>query len=99
MLFRSRVDKVPYIFNVRAGVNCNHVAVLDAQVVAGNTGKANAAFVELVVGQDDQDCVFPFLAANEDGVATEELQGVHGAGSQHDNRVVIVGRVSDAVFC
>jgi hypothetical protein len=67
------------IFDIGAGVDGDHVTVLDAEVVANDTVDASAAIVELLVGKNDKDRILSLLAANEDGVTTEELQRIHGS--------------------
>lgn len=59
-------------------MDCDNVTVLDAEVVANDSVDACASIVKVVIGEDDQDCVLSLLALDEDGVATEELEGLHG---------------------
>lgn len=43
-------------------MNCDDVAVLDAKVVANNSVDASTSIVQIVVGQDDENCVLSLLA-------------------------------------
>jgi hypothetical protein len=52
--------------------------MLDAEVVANDTVDASTAVIQIVVGQDDEDGVSSHLALDEDCVATEELESLHG---------------------
>jgi hypothetical protein len=88
-----------YIFDIGAGVDGDHVTVLDTQVVADNSVDTGAAVIELIVGEDDQDGVLSLLASNQDGVTTEELKGVHGGLGQGNDAVVIVDGIGDPAFC
>lgn len=74
------------------------ITVLDTQVVAHDTIQTAAAIVELIIAKDDENSVLSLLAADEDGVATEELERVHGVVGQGDNGVVIVDSVGDPVI-
>lgn len=74
----------------------DNIAVLDTEVVARHTGEAGTALVEIVVGEDNQDGVLPLLAADEDSIAAEQLQGVHGARREHNDGVIVINRVGDA---
>jgi hypothetical protein len=76
-------------------VDGDDVTVLDAQVVTDDPVDASAAVIQVVVGQDDQDGVLPLLAADKDGVATEELESLHGVVRKGDDGVVIVDGIRD----
>ena len=86
-----------HVFDVRAGVDSDDVSVLHAQVVADNPVDACAAIIEVVVGENDEDSVLALLALDEDRVATEELERLHGVVRKRDDRVVIVGSVGDTM--
>jgi hypothetical protein len=73
-----RIWEDTYVFDVRARVDGDNIAVLDTQVVANNTVYPRRAVVEVVVGEHDENGVLPLLALDEDGVATEELERLHG---------------------
>ena len=88
-----------YVFDIRAGVNRDDIAMLDAQVVSHNTVEANAALIQLLIGKHDQDGVLPLLAPHEDCVATEKTKSVHGLLGQGDDGVVIVGSIRNPVIC
>lgn len=82
-----------YIFDVRAGVDGDDVAVLHTQVVADNSVDASASIIEVIVGQYYQNGILALLAADKDSIATEQLELLHGVVGQGDDRVVIVGSV------
>jgi hypothetical protein len=67
-----------HIFDIRARVDGDDIAVLDPQVVADNPVDAGTAVIEVIVGQDDQHGVLPLLAADQHCVTTEQLEGIHG---------------------
>jgi hypothetical protein len=52
---------VTHVFDIRARVNGDHVAVLHTQVVADDTVDAGAAVIELLVGENDEDSVLSLL--------------------------------------
>lgn len=65
------------IFDIWARVNGNHVAMLDAEVMANDTVDASTTIVELFIGKNDEDCILPLLSTNKDGIAAEKLKAVH----------------------
>lgn len=42
-----------HIFDIRAGVDSNDIAVLDTQVVAHNTVQSAATVIEIIVAEHD----------------------------------------------
>lgn len=86
-----------YVFDVWARLDGDHVAVLDPEVVANDSVNASAPIVELLVSEDDENGVFPLLPTNENGVATEELEVLHGSLGQRNDGVVIVSSVGHPV--
>lgn len=88
-----------HVFDVRARVNGDNVAVLDAKVVTDDTVDASLTIFEIVIGENNQDSVLALLSLDQNGVATEELERLHGVIGKSDNRVVIVGGIGDAVIC
>ena len=62
-----------YIFDIRAWVDSDDVAMLDPEVVSDNSVDAGTPIVEVVVGEHDQDCVFAFLSFDKYRVTSEEL--------------------------
>lgn len=84
-----------YIFDIWARVKSDHITVLDAEVVADHPVDAGASVIKLLIGKNNQNCVFPLLATNQDGIAAEELQGVHSRLGQGDNTVIIVDGIGD----
>ena len=75
---KFRICEETYVFDVRARVDGDNIAVLDTQVVANNTVYPRRAVVEVVVGEYDENGILPLLALDEDSVATEELESLHG---------------------
>lgn len=74
-------------------MNGHDIAVLNSEVVANDTVHSGTAVIKIIVGQDDEDSIFSLLALNEDSIASEELQSLHGVVGEGDNGVVIVDRV------
>jgi hypothetical protein len=91
MLYRV----VTHVFDVRAGMNSDHVAVLDTQIVANHSVDAGTAIIELLIGEDDKDSVLALLASYKYCVSAEELEGVHGRFGQSDDAVVIVDGIGN----
>ena len=73
----------------------NHVAVLDAEIVADHTVEASAVVVQIVVGQNDEHRVLPLLATNKHGIATEQPELVHRVGGEDNGRVVVDDGISN----
>ena len=73
----------------------NHVTVLDSQVVTNNSVDASATVIELLISEDDEDGVLSLLASNQDGVATEELELIHGGLGEGNDTVVIVDGIGN----
>jgi hypothetical protein len=85
-----------YIFDVRARMDGDNIAVLDPEVVPHDPIYPCRAVIEVVVGENDQDSVLPLLALYQDCVATEELERLHGVVGEGDDGVVIVDGIGDA---
>lgn len=73
----------------------DHITVLDPEVVANDTVYPCGPIIEVVVCEHNQDCVLALLALDEDSVATEELERLHGVVREGDNGVVIVDGIGD----
>ena len=73
----------------------DHISVLDAEVVANNTVDAGASIIEVIIGEDDKDGILALLSLDQDGVATEELEILHGLVGEGNDRVVIVDGIGD----
>lgn len=86
-----------YVFDVWAGLDGDHVAVLDPEVVANDPVNAGAPIVELLVSEDNENGVTPLLSTDKHGVATEELEGLHRSLGQRNDGVVIVSSVGHPV--
>jgi hypothetical protein len=72
-LSKSEEQDTTYIFDVRARVDSDDVAMLDSEIVANHSVDAGVAILKIVIGEHDQDSVFALLALDEHGVASEEL--------------------------
>lgn len=79
-----------YIFDIGTRVDGDDIAVLDPEVVTNDTVETSAAVIEIIVSEDDQDGVLSLLAANQYGVAAEELERLHRVVGKSDDRVVII---------
>lgn len=95
----TRADsKETHVFDVRARMDGDDVAVLDAEIVADNAVQAGAAIIKIIVGQNDEDRVLSLLASDEDCVAAEQLERLHGVVGEGDDRVVIIDGIGDPGF-
>jgi hypothetical protein len=83
------------IFDIGTRVDGDHVTVLDSEVVANNSVDASAAVIELIVGENDENGILSLLASNQDGVASEELELVHGGLGEGNDAVVIVDGIGN----
>ena len=54
-------------------MDCDDVAVLDAEIVADNTVDAGASVIKIIVCQHDQDGVPSLLALDKNCVSPKEL--------------------------
>lgn len=84
-----------YIFDVRARVDGDDIAMLHAEVVANDAVQASAAVIQVIIGENDQDGVLPLLAADEDGVTAEQLESVHGVVREGNDGVVVIRGIGD----
>jgi hypothetical protein len=62
-----------YIFDVRAWMNSDDVTMLNSKIVSDHAVHPRTSIVQVIIGQDYQDCIFPLLALNKHSVATEKL--------------------------
>jgi hypothetical protein len=85
-----------HVFDVWARVDGDHVTVLHAEVVADDSVYPRGAVVEVVVCQHDENRVLALLALDQDGVAAEELERLHGVVGEGDDGIVIVDGIGDA---
>ena len=74
-------------------MNCNNVAMLNAEVMSNNTIHTRATIIEIIISEDDENGVLALLSADENGIATEQLELLHRVVGQGDDRVVIIGSV------
>ena len=75
---KKRRQAQAHIFDIRAGMYCDHVTVLDTEVVPDHTVDAGTSIIKIVVGQHDQHGVLAHFALDQDGITTEQLQCLHG---------------------
>lgn len=90
-------EQETHVFDVRARVDGDDIAVLDAQVVADHSVYPRRAIIEVVVGKHNEHCVLALLALDQDRVATEQLERLHGVVGESDNGVVIVDGIGHAI--
>lgn len=79
-------------------MNGDNVSVLDPQIVTNNTVETSAAVIKIIVREDNQDGVLSLLSTNQDGIAAEELERLHGVIGESDDGVVIIDGVGYPVF-
>lgn len=78
-------------------MNGDHISVLDTKIVANDTVDTSATIVELIVSEDDEDGILALLSLDQDSIATEELEILHGLVGEGNDRVVIVDGIGDPV--
>jgi len=66
-----------HIFDVWARMDCDDVSMLDTEVVANHSVDASTSIIEIVIGENDQDCVLALLSLDQYCVAPEQLQRLH----------------------
>lgn len=86
-----------YIFDVWARVNGDDVAMLDAQIVSDYAVDSSGSIIKVIIGEHNQNSVLALLSLDQDGITTEELEGLHRIVRQSDDRVVIIGRICNTV--
>ena len=59
-------------------MDCDDVTVLDTQVVADDPVDPNTTIIQLIVCKNNQDGVLSLLASYEDGIASKQLELLHG---------------------
>jgi len=78
-------------------VDGDDVSMFDAQVMSHDTVDTSASIIEIVIREHDQDGVSPLLALDQNRIAPEELQGLHGVVRESNDGVVIVDGISHTV--
>ena len=58
-------------------MDCDDVSMLDTEVVANHSVDASTSIIEIVIGENDQDCVLALLSLDQYCVAPEQLQRLH----------------------
>ena len=56
----------------------NDVTVLDPQVVTDDSVDPDTTIIQLIVCKNNQDGVLSLLASYEDGIASKQLELLHG---------------------
>lgn len=69
--------------------------MLHSEVVTDDSVNSSTSFIKLLVGKNDEHCLLSLLASYKDGVAAEELEGVHGSLGQGNDAVVIVDGIGN----
>jgi len=79
------------IFDVGAGLHHNHVTETNTQVFAHSLVHANFALLDCLIREDDTDSILALLSLDEDSIATEQAELLHGIEMQGNNAVVVIG--------
>ena len=66
-------------------MNSDHIAVLHAQVVSNDAVYASTTIIQIIICKDNENSIPPTLALYQNGVATEELEGIHGVIRESDD--------------
>ena len=82
---KKRSEKLKTSIFITHLVHRHHVAQAHPQVSAHHLVDADARLVARVVREDDADGVLALLALEQDGVAAEELEGLHGLEREGDD--------------
>lgn len=69
--------RITYIFDIWAGVDSDHVTVLDSEVMPNNTVDTCASIIQIIVSKDDEDGILSLLALDKNCVTTEKLKCFH----------------------
>jgi hypothetical protein len=69
--------------------------MLDTKIVSNDTVHPGTSIIQVIIGEHDENSVLAFLAFDQNGVTTEELQRLHRVVREADDGVVIVGGISD----
>lgn len=62
-----------HIFDVGTWVDSDDITMLNAKVMSNNTVHACTSIIQLIISQDDQDCILALFPFHQDSVATEQL--------------------------
>ena len=86
-----------YVFDIRARVNSDDVAMLNTKVMPHNTVDTSASIIKIIIGQHNQKGVLPLLALHQNCITTEKLEGIHSIVGEGNNGVIIVNGIGDAI--
>lgn len=87
-----------YIFNIGACVDSDHITMLHSEIVSNDPVDSGTTIIEIVVGENDKNGVLPLLSTDEDCVATEQLELLHGVVGERNDGVIIVGGISNPTY-
>ena len=62
-----------YVFDIWAWVYCNDITMLHSEIVANNAVDASTSVIEIVVGENNENGIFPLLAFDKDSITSKEL--------------------------
>jgi hypothetical protein len=63
--------------------------------MSDNTIHPCTSIIQIVIGENNEHCIFSLLSPNKNCVSTEELQCFHRVVGQGNDGVVIVDRISN----
>lgn len=76
----------------------DHITVLDTEVVPHDTVDTCTPIIKVVIRKNNQNGILAHFTLDQNRIATEELQRLHGIVGESDNRVVIVDCIGDTVI-
>lgn len=62
-----------YVFDIRAGMDGDDVAVLDSEIVSNDPVDTGTSVVKIIIGQNNQHGVLALFSFYQHGIASEEL--------------------------
>lgn len=84
-----------YIFDIGARMNGNRVAVLNTEIMSHDTVNAGTPVIQVIICKNNQNGILAHFTPDQDRVASEKLQGLHGVIGERDNGVVIIYGIRD----
>jgi len=67
------IDCQTHVFDIRAWVNGNNIAVLDSQVMSNHTIHSRTAIIQIIICKDDENSILALLALYKHGITAEQL--------------------------
>ena len=86
-----------YIFDIWTWIDSDDIAMLHPEVMTNNAIHPRTAIIKVIFSKDNQNCVLPLFAFDENCVATEKPQGFHGVVGKADDRIIIVDGIGNTV--